>query len=144
MIVGRGFDSSESARVKDVERGCVVYLSSRLRKERRGGFEHLRSLTGVVYISKSWDLLGHGRKKKERQGGLMWPWPCVQGSKANDPTEGRGGSKQSQPTKATHVTASRSLSQLVKTMRFWGDGYDSMVLISKRLVWIAQCNKYNI
>ena len=90
-----GFDSSsESARVIDEER-LWGFLSSRLRKERCSGVEHLRPLTSVSFIyPKSWDLLGHGRKETKAGGFDMAVAVCPR----SQSTERNGGSKQSQPT----------------------------------------------
>lgn len=81
MIATCGFDSSGSVRVTDPKSLCD-FLSSRMRKERCGGSEHLRPLTGVVYISKSCDLLDHGCKetKTERSDVAVAVCPRIQSS----------------------------------------------------------------
>lgn len=104
--------------------------------------------------------------KKQRQGGLIWPWPCVQGVKARrgmaEVNKANQQSRAHSPhllnhqrlAEAAHVTVSRPLSIPTRQdnatrgnqamRKCTRRGYESVALISERLVWIVQCKKYNI
>lgn len=87
------------------------------------------SQASFIYPNRGiyWATVG----KEQKRRGLMWPWPCVQGSKAIDPRRGEVEVNKanqrlalisliSNPRRlagAAHVTVSRHLSQLVRTMR---------------------------
>ena len=104
-----------------------MIFCSRLRKEHSHGFEHLLPLTGVPYISKSWDLIDHGPQVTRTERSDVPVAVCVEIQSANGPRSGGAEVNKANPRLSSrnqdqlagtlHVTVSRPLSQLVETMQ---------------------------